>query len=85
MEDKNYFNKSVEDTVKQLNSNIENGLTQSEVTTLQETKGFNELKEGKKKSIIVKFLEQFKDFMIIVLIDIKIIIAISECKCYILI
>ena len=68
MEDKNYFNKSVEDTVKQLNSNIENGLTQSEVTTLQETKGFNELKEGKKKSIIVKFLEQFKDFMIIVLI-----------------
>ena len=68
MEDNNWFNKSVEETVKQLDTNIENGLTQKEVEKLQEEKGFNELKEGKKKSIIIKFLEQFKDFMIIVLI-----------------
>lgn len=63
-----YFNKNVNEIEKELNTNIELGLKLEEVKNRQEEDGFNELKEGKRKSNIVKFLEQFKDFMIIVLI-----------------
>ena len=62
------FNKSIEEVEKELNTNIKAGLTQNEVERRQKENGFNELKETKKKSTFVKFLEQFKDFMIIVLI-----------------
>jgi len=44
------------------------GLTQADVEARQAHYGKNALDEGKKKSIIIKFLEQFKDLMIIVLI-----------------
>ncbi len=67
MED-NWYGKSVETVKKELHTDEEEGLTLEEVTKRQEEYGFNELKEGKKKSLFVKFLEQFKDFMIIVLI-----------------
>ena len=64
----NYFSKSSKDVEKELNTNLNNGLKSEDVLERQEEYGFNELKEGKKKSIFIKFLEQFKDFMIIVLI-----------------
>ena len=64
----NYFSKSSKDVEKELNTNLNNGLKSEDVLKRQEEYGFNELKEGKKKSIFIKFLEQFKDFMIIVLI-----------------
>ncbi len=63
-----WFNISYEDVVNKLNSNIDTGLTDKQVQSKRVQYGFNELKEKKKKSIIIKFLEQFKDFMIIVLI-----------------
>ena len=44
------------------------GLSKEQVSKRQEQYGFNELKAAKKKSLFIKFLEQFKDFMIIVLI-----------------
>ena len=65
---KEWYQKSTEEVQKDLETNLENGLTDAKVKELQNTKGFNELKAKKKKSLIVKFLEQFKDFMIIVLI-----------------
>lgn len=65
---KSWYQKSTEEVQKDLETNLENGLTDAKVKELQNTKGFNELKAKKKKSLIVKFLEQFKDFMIIVLI-----------------
>jgi len=63
-----WFNMSVEDTIKKLNTDVENGLTSNDVKERQEKYGLNELQAKKKKSIFVKFLEQFKDFMIIILI-----------------
>ena len=68
MENTKWFNKNVEDVEKKLKTNLEKGLNDEEVKTRQEKYGLNELKTKKKKSLIRKFLEQFKDFSIIVLI-----------------
>lgn len=64
----NWYGKSVKDVESNLKTNVNDGLKNEEVINRQEQYGFNALREGKKKSIIVKFLEEFKDFMIIVLI-----------------
>jgi len=64
----NWFNKSVEKTIGDLNTDAQNGLTSEEAKTRVEKYGLNELKAKKKKSLFQKFLEQFKDFSIIVLI-----------------
>lgn len=64
----NWFNLSVEQTAQKLETNIKEGLSQNGLATKYEKYGYNELKAKKKKSMIVKFLEQFKDFMIIILI-----------------
>ena len=66
--EKNWFNKEVGEVEKEFETNIQDGLTANKVEIAREKFGFNELKAKKKKSLIVKFLEQFKDFMIIVLI-----------------
>ena len=63
-----WYNKTIEEVKEELETDLNDGLTIEEVQSLQQKNGFNELKEAKKTSIIVKFLEQFKDFMIIVLI-----------------
>ena len=68
MENTKWFNKNVEDVEKELKTNLEKGLNDEEVKARQEKYGLNELKTKKKKSLIQKFLEQFKDFSIIVLI-----------------
>ena len=64
----NWFNKTVDEVESTLKTNAENGLTAEEAKKIQEEYGLNELKAKKKKSLFVKFLEQFKDFMIIILI-----------------
>ncbi|NEU36002.1 hypothetical protein GN156_35700, partial [bacterium LRH843] len=46
----------------------ENGLTAKEVALRQKQEGFNELAEGEKQSALLVFLEQFKDFMVLVLL-----------------
>ena len=66
--EKNWFNQTTDEVVTTLKTDIEKGLSLDEVKKRQEEYGLNELKAKKKKSLIVKFLEQFKDFMIIVLI-----------------
>ena len=67
MEDK-WFNKTVQETEQNLETNIKTGLTQEQINKKLAKYGLNELQAQKKKSLFVKFLEQFKDFMIIVLI-----------------
>ena len=68
MEKSNWFNKSKEEVEKELGTNLDLGLTSEEVQKRQEKYGLNELKAKKKKSLFQKFLDQFKDFSIIVLI-----------------
>ena len=63
-----WYQKNVKEVEEYLQTNMERGLSSDEVKKRQEEKGFNELKQEKKKSLFIKFLEQFKDFMIIVLI-----------------
>lgn len=65
---KNWFNKSVEEVQQELETDLEKGLSQEQVVAKQEKYGLNELKAKKKKSLFQKFIEQFKDFTIIVLI-----------------
>ena len=64
----NWFSKSVDEVKKELLTDLEKGLTDEQISKQREKFGKNELKAQKKKSLFVKFLEQFKDFMIIVLI-----------------
>lgn len=67
MEEK-WFSKEISEVGKKFETNLETGLTTNQVEKNRESFGLNELKSQKKKSLFVKFLEQFKDFMIIVLI-----------------
>ncbi len=66
--EQNWFNYSVNDVIEKLDTNIETGLSNEQILEKRNQYGFNELKAKKKKSLFQKFLEQFKDFTIIVLI-----------------
>ena len=66
--EKQWFNKEVKDVEKELGTNLEKGLSSIKLTENKEKYGLNELKEKKKESLIKKFIAQFKDFSIIVLI-----------------
>ncbi|MBR5145543.1 MAG: HAD-IC family P-type ATPase, partial [Clostridia bacterium] len=57
-----------QDVVEKLNSNEATGLTSQQAKELLEKNGENKLKEKKKKSMLARFAEQFKDVMIIILI-----------------
>ena len=68
MEKKNWFNKTFKEVEKELETDLEKGLNKEKVEERQEKYGFNELQQVAKKSLFQRFLEQFKDFSIIVLI-----------------
>ncbi len=59
---------SIEKALKELNSNIDYGLTTKEAKRRQQTYGKNILEVKKGKSLFKKFISQFADFMIIILI-----------------
>lgn len=63
-----YHNKSAAQTAELLGSDIKNGLTNDEAKKRFEKYGKNALREKKKKSLFMKFIEQFNDFMIIILL-----------------
>ena len=67
-EQNNWFNQTIEEVEKNLQTNIKTGLETEKIKERQEKIGLNELKENKKKSTIQKLLDQFKDFSIIILI-----------------
>jgi len=70
----NYFRKPADEVIKALGVS-DKGLTSTEVDKRREQYGFNELQEGKRKSTLQVFLEQFKDFLVIILLVAAIISA----------
>lgn len=64
----NYFSQKKEEVINYFNSDISKGLSSQEVETIREKYGENKLNEKKKKSIFKKFLAQFGDLMIIILL-----------------
>lgn len=64
---KEFYQKTSEEVQEELNGSSKQ-LTAEQVRERQEKYGFNELQEGKKKSTFVIFLEQYKDFLVLILI-----------------
>ncbi|MCT7750662.1 MAG: HAD-IC family P-type ATPase, partial [Lactobacillus gasseri] len=65
---KAYYRESKEELIKELGANEEQGLTNKAAQEKLTQVGPNALVEGKKKSVLEVFLEQFKDLMVIILI-----------------
>ena len=64
-----------EEVLKKLKTNRKEGLTNDEVKFRQEKYGENQLSEKNKETILKKFIKQFQDFMIIILIIASIVSA----------
>lgn len=64
---KQYYQMTGEETIMEVNGSLE-PLTDEQVLEHQEKYGPNELVEGKKKTVLQIFLEQYKDFLVIILI-----------------
>ena len=71
-----WHTKNIKEIEKELRTNIKTGLGDKDVQIRQDEFGKNKIEEGKKESLLVKFLNQFKDFMIIILIIAAIISAV---------
>ncbi|MDW7668313.1 MAG: cation-translocating P-type ATPase [Bacillota bacterium] len=63
-----YFTKSVEEVSKDLNVNIDKGLSNEEVDKRIEKYGLNKIKDKKKRSLFSIFISQLKDMLIYVLL-----------------
>ena len=57
-----------EEIAKKLNTNTKNGLADEEAKKRKEENGPNKLKEKAKENIFIRFIKQFNDFMIIILL-----------------
>ena len=64
---KEIYQQTVEEVLKQVGSK-ELGLTSEQARKSREKCGWNELAEGKKKNIVQIFFEQYKDFLVLILI-----------------
>ena len=72
------YKKTIEEVVNSLDTNIEKGLTSSEAKKRQGIYGTNELEKPQKRSLLLRFLDQFKDAMIIILIIAAVVSIIVE-------
>lgn len=70
-----FYTMSNDDVLKAVSATPE-GLTAQEAGKRLEEYGRNQLEEGKKKTLLAKFFDQFKDFMILVLLVAAIISAV---------
>lgn len=71
-----WHTKNVEDVRRILKTNINLGLTKEEAQARFKENGPNQLEDKKKEHILIRFLKQFNDFMILILIFASIISAV---------
>ena len=62
------YRKQHSDVVNELGSNVQKGLNTNEVNVRREKYGKNALEEHKKETLLVKFLKEFADVLIIILL-----------------
>ncbi len=70
----NVYQRTAADILKELKV-TDKGLTEADVERLRKEQGFNELEEAAKKSAVQIFFEQFKDFLVIILLAAAVISA----------
>ena len=58
----------INELLKSFNGSLESGLTNEQVEKNRELYGENSIESGKKEGLIIKFLKQFKDILIIILL-----------------
>jgi len=63
-----FYSKDIEQTLSELGSDMHNGLGADEAAKRLEQNGPNRLRSPKKKSLLLRILAQFKDFLVIILI-----------------
>lgn len=73
------YNKDKAAVLQELDTDSQKGLSQNEALARIEKYGENKLKEKKKKSMLARFFEQFKDVMIIILIIAAVISFVIAC------
>lgn len=71
-----WYTMGIDEIRKNLGTNLNIGLTSDEAKLRLQQNGLNKLEDIKKENIIVRFIKQFNDFMIIILIIASIISAI---------
>ena len=71
-----WHDKSTEEVARRLKTNLKIGLAELEVEKRRLEFGENKLEEKKKENIFIKFIKQFNDFMIIILIIASIVSAV---------
>lgn len=72
-----FYTQTSEEVLKNLDSSVE-GLSTAQTQERLATYGRNELEEGEKRSLLAKFLDQFKDLMIIILLAAAALSVITE-------
>ena len=68
MSKETFYQQTIESIEKHFSTDIQRGLSEQEVRARQERDGYNEFQKTKHSSLLTKFLNQFKSFMIIVLL-----------------
>ncbi|MDD4184160.1 MAG: HAD-IC family P-type ATPase, partial [Candidatus Izemoplasmatales bacterium] len=63
-----FYQNEAKAVIKELSTSRKEGLSQQEIAIRQERYGKNELREKKKKTLFQMFLDQFKDFLVIILL-----------------
>jgi len=72
-----FFTKDITQSLHELNSNASNGLTNAEAEKRLQQNGENRLQSAKKKSLFMRILAQFKDFLVIILLAAAVISVIA--------